>query len=198
MGYELQGRMAEVCTCETFCPCVAGLAPDGNVCEFNWVFHFDQGTIEGTDVSDLNLGIIGRLDGSPADGTVRAAVFVDDRSTDAQQEAVLAAFTGQLGGPLADLASLIGEVVTTERVGIEFEVDKGSGSFRTGKYAKGRIDAHSGPDGAPTAIRDFALAPLGSTAYASAATEFHLDAGEFGFDFAPNSGTQFEFHHVVA
>lgn len=198
MGYELQGRMAEVCTCASFCPCVAGLAPDGNVCEFNWVFHFDAGTIEGTDVSDLNLGIIGRLDGSPVDGTVRAAVFIDDRSSDEQQEAVLAAFTGQLGGPLADLASLIGEVAGTERVAIEFDVDQGSGSFRVGEYSKGRIDAYTGPDGSPTTMRDFALAPLGSTSYASAATEFEIDAGVYGFDFEPNSGTQFEFHHVVA
>jgi hypothetical protein len=198
MGYELEGRMAEVCTCQTFCPCTAGLAPDGNVCAFNWVFHFDRGTIEGTDVSDLNFGIIGVLDGSPVDGTVRAAVFVDERSSDAQQDAMLAAFTGQLGGPLADLASLIGEVVTTERVAIDFDVDKGSGSFRTGDRAHGRIDAHRSPDGQPTSMSDFALAPLGSKAYASAATEFHLDATDIGFDFAPRSGTQFEFHHVVA
>ncbi|MFP5322268.1 MAG: DUF1326 domain-containing protein [Acidimicrobiia bacterium] len=198
MGYELEGRMAEVCTCKTFCPCTAGLSPDGDRCEFSWVFHFDRGTVEGTDVSDLNLGILGTLDGSPVDGTVRAAVFVDERSSDAQQEAILAAFTGQLGGPLADLASLIGEVVAIERVPIEFDVDKGSGSFRTGDRARARIEAHRSPDGLPTSLSNFALAPLGSTAYAAAPTDFHLDAGDIGFDFTPNSGTQFEFHHVVA
>ena len=198
MGYELEGRMAEMCTCNTFCPCVAGLSPDGDVCEFSWVFHMDRGTIEGVDVSDLNMAMLGRLDGSPADGTARVAVFVDDRSTDEQQNALLAAFTGQLGGPLADVAALISEVVGPERVQIEFDVDKGTGTFRTGDFARGRIDAHQSPSGLPTAIHDFALAPLGSTAYASAATEFHLDAAEIGFDFSPNSGTQFEFHHVVA
>lgn len=198
MGYELRGRMAEVCTCQTFCPCVAGLDPDNRVCEFSWVFHFDAGTIGGTDVSDLNLGIVGRLDGGVTDGTVRAAVFVDERSSDGQHEAILAAFTGALGGPLADLASLIGEVVTVERAPIEYDVDKGSGRFRTGDVAKGELQAFTSPSGEPTTIRDFALTPLGTTAYAGMPKAFELHATDIGFDFKPNSATQFEFHHVVA
>ena len=198
MAYELKGRMAEVCTCQTFCPCVAGLDPDGRVCEFSWVFHFDHGSIGGTDVSDLNFGIVGRLDGGVSDGTVRAAVYVDERSTDSQQEAIMAAFTGALGGPLADLASLIGEVVTVERVAIEYDVDKGSGTFRTGTVAKAEIEAYTNPAGVPTSVRDFALSPLGTVAYASKPTSFELNATDIGFDFRPNSATQFEFHHVVA
>lgn len=198
MGYELEGRMAEVCTCQTFCPCVAGLDPDGQVCEFSWVFHFDRGMVDGTDVGDLNLGIIGRLDGGVSNGTVRAAIYVDERATGEQEAAIMAAFTGQLGGPLADLASLIGEVVTTERVAIEYDVDKGSGTFRTGDVARGRIEAHRNPDGLPTTMSDFALAPLGNKLYAATAAEFELNGADIGFDFRPNSGTQFEFHHVVA
>lgn len=198
MAYELEGRMAEVCTCETFCPCVAGLDPDGQVCEFSWVFHFDQGTIDGVDVRDLNLGIVGRLEGGPSNGTVRAAVYVDDKSSDEQQAAILAAFTGQLGGPLADLASLIGEVVTTERVEIEFDVDKGSGTFRTGDVVRGRLEPHRGPSGQPTSMEDFALAPLGNRLYAGLPSEFELHAQDIGFEFMPKSATQFEFHHIVA
>lgn len=198
MGYELKGRMAEVCTCKTFCPCVAGMDPDGGVCEFSWVFHFDQGTISGIDVGDMNFGIVGRLDGSPADGTVRAAVYVDERSSDDQHQAIMAAFTGELGGPLADLASLIGEVVATERVAIEYDVDEGSGTFRTGDVVSGGIEALRSPSGAPTTMTGFALAPLGTTAYAGLPTTFELHAGDIGFDFKPNSATQFEFHHVVA
>jgi len=199
MGYELEGRMAEVCTCETFCPCAAGLDPDGQVCEFSWVFHFDRGMIDGTEVSDLNLGIIGRLDGGvSSNGTVRAAIYVDERASDAQEQAIMAAFTGQLGGPLADLASLIGEVVSTTRVLIEYDVDKGTGSFRTGDVVSGRMDALRSPDGLPTTMSDFALAPLGSNLYAGTPADFTLDAADIGFDFEPNSATQFEFHHVVA
>jgi hypothetical protein len=198
MGYELQGRMAEVCTCQTFCPCVAGLDPDGNVCEFSWVFHFDAGEVNGVDVGDLNFGIIGRLDGGVSNGSVRAAVYVDERSSESQHQALMAAFTGELGGPLADLASLIGEVVAVERVPIEFDVHQGTGRFSTGDVMRAEMDAHRSPAGDPTTMHDFALTPLGSTLYAGRPTAFELHAEDIGFSFVPNSATQFEFHHVVA
>jgi hypothetical protein len=190
--------MAEVCTCMTYCPCTAGLEPDGGICEFNWVFHIDRGTINGVDVGGLNLGFIGRLDGSPVDGTVRAAVFVDDTADDAQHDALLAAWTGQAGGPLADLAALVGEVVAVERVSIDFDVTQGSGSFRTGDVAKAEIAALRGASGNPTTLTDFALAGvLGSPAYPGLPTAFRLEAAQYGFDFSPNSSEQFEFHYVA-
>jgi hypothetical protein len=57
-------------------------------------------------------------------------------ATSAQQEALLAAFTGKEGGPLADLAGLIGEVVAVERAPIEFDVPRALA--RSGSAAAGR------------------------------------------------------------
>ena len=45
------------------------------------------------------------------------------RSSDQQHEALLAAFAGDLGGPLADLAGLVDEVVAVERVPITHEAE---------------------------------------------------------------------------
>ena len=33
MGYQLQGRLLEVCTCNTLCPCWVGDDPDGGTCD---------------------------------------------------------------------------------------------------------------------------------------------------------------------
>lgn len=199
MGYELEGRMAEACTCKTFCPCTAGMEPDGGACEFSWVFHFDAGQIEGVDVAGLSMGMLGHLDGAPGvPETVRLAVFVDDLASEDQEQVLLGAFTGKFGGPLAELAGLVGEVVTVERAVIDFDVAEGSGSFAIGELARGEIEALRSPSGVPTTTRDFALSPLGSTAYASLPTSFELRAAHHGFTFVPKSATQFEFHHVVA
>lgn len=200
MGYQLTGRMAEVCTCHTYCPCSAGLEPDGGVCEFNWVFHMDHGAVNGVDVAGLNMGIIGHLDGRPGvPGTVRAAIFVDDASTPEQQEALMAAFTGQEGGPLAELATLIGEVVTVERMTIDFDVVQGTGSFRIGDVAKAEIAAHRGPDGTPTTLSNFALSGvLGGVAYPGMPVSHEMQAAQHGFDFSVNSSEQFEFAYATA
>lgn len=198
MGYELVGRMAEVCSCKTICPCTTGLEPDNGVCDFSWTFHFDKGAINDVDVAGLNLTLIGRLDGSPVDGTVRAGVFVDDASSEAQHGALIDAFTGQAGGPLADLASLVGEVVTVERVPIDFDVTDGTGSFRAGDIVSGAMEVHRSPSGTPTKLVDTALSGvLGSPAYISEPTSFDLNAEQHGFAIKPGSATQFEFHYVA-
>jgi len=197
MGYDLKGRMAEVCTCKTYCPCSAGLEPDGGVCEFSWVFHFDEGTLGDIDVSGLNVGILGRLTGSPGPGRARVLMLIDTAASDAAQAALIDLFSGQSGGPMADLASLVGELVGVERVPIEFDVDKGSGRFAAGTIFKAEVESLREPFGNPTKLVDFALSPvLGSTAYPGLPTSFAIDAAEYGFDFTVNSSEQFEFHHV--
>ena len=44
-------------------------------------------------------------------GGWKAAIYVDDRASQVQQDALLKVFTGQLGGDVANLAALIGDVV---------------------------------------------------------------------------------------
>ena len=197
MGYDLEGRMAEVCSCKTYCPCTAGLEPDGGACDFNWVFHFDRGTIGTVDVSGLNIGVIGRLVGSPGPGRARVLMLMDDLATEAQEQALTDVFSGQAGGPIADLASLIGELVGIERVPIEFDVKEGSGRFSAGDLFKAEIEAHREPFGQPTKMVDFALSPvLGSVAYPGVPTSHELNAGQYRFDLTARSSEQFEFHHV--
>lgn len=195
MGYELEGRMQEVCSCRTFCPCWAGLDPDGGTCDFEWIFHFDRGQINGVDVAGLNMGFLGHLPGNVFDGNVRLHVLVDDRADEAQQEALLAAFTGKVGGPLANLAGLVGEVTGVDRASIEFDVNKGSGRFRAGDRFEGEVEALRSMSGVPTTINDATLAPvLGSPAYPGTVLRHRLD----GRDASAGSATQSEFHYVTA
>jgi hypothetical protein len=196
VGYDLRGRMAEVCSCTTYCPCTSGLEPDGGACDFNWVFHVDTGTIGDVDVTGLNLGFLGHLFGAPGPGQARVAVLVDDRATGEQEAALLAAWTGEHGGPLAELASLVREVAFVERAEIEFDIDQGSGHFRIGDLSKAEVAAVTCPTGLPTTINNFPLSGvLGAVGYIGTPVSYHLEAGDHGFDLAPGTATQFEFHY---
>lgn len=197
MGYDLEGRLVEVCSCATYCPCTAGLEPDGGSCDFNWVFHVDRGTVGDVDVAGLNLGFIGRINGTPGPGTAWVMVLVDERASADQQAALLAAWTGKEGGPLADLASMVAEVVAVERAEIDFDVERGTGHFRIGELAGGGIAALTAPNGEPTTIVDSAMSGLlGRTAYIGRPTDYRLDAGRYGFALVPRSSAQFEFHYA--
>src|SRR6185437_13924321 len=53
------------------------------------------------------------------DGNWRLGVFIDAAASDDQAEKLGAVFSGQLGGPMAALAPLVGEPLGVERAPIE-------------------------------------------------------------------------------
>ena len=200
MGYELEGRLEEICSCQSLCPCWAGLDPDGGGnCGFSWIFHFDRGHINGVEVAGISMGFLGHVPGNFFDGNVRLQVLVDERASQSQQDALLAAFTGQAGGPLADLASLIGEVVAVERVPIEFDVDQGSGQFRAGHLFEGAVEGFRSQTGVPTTLNDTAVGfALGNRAYPGKVVQYRVTDDQHGLEFTPGQSTQTEFHYVTA
>ena len=62
----------------------------------------------------------------------KQVVFIDERASDEQCQAILDAYDGKLGGPLADLAGLIGETLGVERAAITHEVQDGRGRLTIG------------------------------------------------------------------
>src|SRR5512143_1968561 len=112
MAYDIEGRLLEVCTCNVLCPCWIGEDPDGGTCDSALAWRVDSGSIEGIDVSNLTVALSVHIPGNVLiPKSWKAAVFVDERATEEQQNALLGVFTGQKGGAIADLAGLIGEVV---------------------------------------------------------------------------------------
>jgi hypothetical protein len=74
-------------------------------------------------------------------------VVVDDQASDAQQQALVDVWSGKLGGPVADLAGLVGEVVAVERAPITYEIQEGKGTLKVGGYADAVMEPYRGPTG---------------------------------------------------
>jgi hypothetical protein len=170
--YTLEGRMLEVCTCDAICPCWVGLDPDGGSCDGTIAWYIDSGTVHGLDVSDRAIAVVAHLPGNPLAGNWKAAIYVDDRCSEEQQQAILDVFTGQLGGAVADLAGLIGEVVAVERAHVTFTVDGGAGTLRIGDVVEAELTPFQGATG-QTTLNDtvFSTVP-GSPAFPGTATLF--------------------------
>src|SRR2546421_6626944 len=109
-GYLLEGTLLEACSCGVLCPCWIGEDPDGGQCFAFNAYHFDQGSIDGVDVSGLNLVNIVHIPGNVlTPGSWKVVMVVDSHATQEQQEAIVGAYQGRFGGPLADLAGVVGE-----------------------------------------------------------------------------------------
>ena len=112
VGYELEGRMQEICSCKTFCP-VLGRPRSGrrDVRLRASLFHFDRGHINGVEVAGINMAFLGHLPGNIFDGGIRVKVLVNNAPRTPSRSSCWRPFTGKVGGQeLADLAGLIGEI----------------------------------------------------------------------------------------
>lgn len=179
--YTIEGRLLEVCSCNAPCPCWVGEDPDGGTCDSVLGWRVDQGVVEGVDVSGLTFALSVFIPGNVLAGNWKAVVYVDDAATPEQHEALLKVFTGQLGGAIADLAGLIGEVVAVERVPIRFDVEEGSGTLRIGEAAEADLVSFRGATGIGTAMHDTVFSTIpGSPAYLGKAKRFRRDAAAYG------------------
>ncbi len=154
MAYKVEGTLLEVCTCNILCPCWVGEDPDNPTCDSIMAYHVDSGQVNGTDLSGRTLALITDIPGNVMKGNWKAAVFVDDGANDEQQAAMVDVWTGKLGGPIADLAQLIGEVVSVERVPITYEIEKGKGTIKIGDFAEADMEPFRGPTGDVTTLNE--------------------------------------------
>jgi hypothetical protein len=126
VAWNLKGSYVETCSCDLICPCNASFAHGAtyDYCRVTLVFNIREGDIEGTDVAGLKVAAIADTPKVMTDGNWKLGVFVDENASDEQADKLVAVFGGQLGGPMAGLIPLVGEMLGVERVPIEV-VDDG-------------------------------------------------------------------------
>ena len=181
MGYKLEGDLLEVCNCNVLCPCWIGENPDNGTCEASLAYHFTKGEIDGVDVSGLTVATTVNIPGNVLEGNWRQSVYVDDKASDEQMEALLAVLKGDKGGPLADLAQLVGEVAQVRRAPISFDLKEGKGKYTVGDLVHAEMEPYKGPTGETTTLVESIFSTIpGSPAYVAKAEVFKLDDPSIG------------------
>jgi hypothetical protein len=134
MAWSLKGSYVETCSCELMCPCNLSLDHGAtyDFCRVTLAFDIREGEIEGTDIGGLKVVAIADTPKVMTEGNWRLGVFIDEQATEEQGEKLVQVFSGQLGGPMAGLVPLIGEMLGVERAKIEVHDDGLRHSVRVG------------------------------------------------------------------
>jgi hypothetical protein len=185
MAYQLEGRLLEACNCEVLCPCWVGEDPDPGTCDAVVAWHVDRGVIDGIDVSGRTIAIVNFIPGNIFDGNWKLVFFVDEAATPEQHEALLSVWTGERGGPVADLAQLYGEVIAVEQAPILFTIVEGQGTLRIGAAASPVVEAEMAPlqgaTGKSTTLADTVFSTIpGSPAYVGKTDRFRRKTSHYG------------------
>jgi hypothetical protein len=190
MAWNLEGSYFETCSCELMCPCNLSFDHGAtyDYCRVTLVFDIAEGEIEGTDVGGRTVAAIADTPKVMTDGNWRLGMFVDEDASDEQMEKLAAVFGGQLGGPMALLAPLVGEVLGVERAPIEVVEEGFRHSVKIGEVIDFEVEDIV-PFGVETGqpVRfDGMFHPVGSNLTMAEATRSQIDA--FGISYEGKTG----------
>lgn len=181
MGYKLQGDLLEVCTCNVLCPCWIGEDPDEGYCQSTLAYRFSEGAVDGVDVSGLVAAGQVHIPGNVLAGDWKRQIFISDSASDEQMSAIVDVLTGKKGGPLADLAQLIGEELEPQKAAITFELSEGKGTLLVGDSVEAVMEPYKGPTGQVTTLNESIFTTIpGSPAYVSKAEVFRMKNDAIG------------------
>lgn len=199
--YVLDGEILEACSCNSPCPCWVGDAPDGGTCEAFLAYHIERGQIRDEEVAGLSVVEITQVAGKMLDGHWRQVLLIDAQASHAQQQALAAAFSGQLGGPLADLAGLIDERLAVYAAPMSYQVQRGRGTLRVGELLYAEIVPYTDAAGRPTRMVDTRLPTIPDTfTYVAKAPvhRVHLPEQGMTWEFSGRNALQGDFHFETA
>lgn len=158
--WQVSGTYFEACTCTSMCPCVLLNAPTDDDCTAAIAWHIDAGTYNGISLDGFNAALLAYAPGHMLQTRWKVALYLDERASAVQQEAMGAIFSGQAGGPLSALAPLIGEVMGVKSVPIEFKADGNKRALRVGSVIAMDIAAVEGQGGKPVTIENVPMTPV--------------------------------------
>jgi hypothetical protein len=163
--WRIVGDWFDICSCSIPCPCEFAQAPTNNRCAGMLAWHIREGKYGDVGLDGLNLLALGTFEGNLWEGDTRATMgmFIDERASAQQREAMQTVFGGQAGGWPAKFAATIGEMRGIEFVPIAFEVADNLAywSAEIPGRVKGRAEALTGPT-TPPGKRVQTLNPPGS------------------------------------
>ncbi len=158
MTWNLKGQYFESCNCEAACPCVFLSPPTEEDCTVLVGWHIDSGQFEGTNLDGLNVALAVLSPGHMAKVQWKAALYLDDRATEAQAQALGAIFSGQAGGHPERLAGHIGEVLGAGPATIKFGSEGKQVSMTIDGVADVTIAAAGGQGGGDITVAGHPLA----------------------------------------
>jgi hypothetical protein len=148
-------------------------------------FHVDRGSFDDVNLDGLNFVVVAHTPGNMGEGNWKVGLLVDDGSTGAQQDALTAIVSGQAGGPMANIAPMIGEFAGVETAPISIEGSGKSWSVSAGSMVDQSLEGNAGLGGEQLYL-DGSGHPANTRLALASAKKSHVHA--FGIDWDQEDG----------
>ncbi len=123
----------QACNCDYGCPCEFSAPPTPGFCEGLGVWRIEKGDYDGLSLNGTGLGFAAKWPGAIHQGNGSVVLFVDEKASPEQRQALLEIGSGQAGGlPFEILATTFTTLLEPRFVPFDFRLDGLRSSVRLG------------------------------------------------------------------
>lgn len=146
-AWKVSGNYFEACNCDVACPCVFMSAPTTGECNLLVAWNIEKGKHGDLTLDGLSVALAVHSPGHMMKVKWDVALYLDERASAAQKDALAAIFGGQAGGEPGALAPFVGKVLGVRSAKIEFVARGKTRSLRIPNLAEMEIEALEGQGG---------------------------------------------------
>lgn len=124
-SWSLRADYLENCNCDLLCPCLFAVEPTEGDCNVPIAYHIREGHYGEVRLDDLTVVRLTIFPGPGlmSSGNQKMALYIDERASEAQHDALVNIFSGKAGGPLQRLQTLVTEFLGVKRMPITYTID---------------------------------------------------------------------------
>ena len=186
------------CNCDYGCPCEFSAPPSPGFCEGMGVWRIDQGEYDGLSLKGTGLAFAAKWPGAIHEGNGTVLLFVDEKASQEQRDALLAIGSGQAGGlPFEILATTFSTLLEPRFVPFDFHLDGLKSSVRLGDEFQIALEPIKNPvTGEPEQVTvNHGTGFIFKTAECASAREGKVQAKEMEFSYPNKAGFVARIHY---
>jgi hypothetical protein len=189
--WALEADFLQACSCDYGCPCEFSAPPTRGFCDGTGAWRITTGHFGDVALDGITVGFAARWPKAIHEGNGTLAVFIDERATPQQREALLTICSGKAGGlPFEILATTITKVLDPIFAPIEFNSNGRDSSVYIGKSLQVAMEPIKNPvTKEPESVRvDHGTGFIFKTAEAVSAKECRVDIPGLSFAWPDKAG----------
>ena len=120
--WSFKGDYFEACNCEVNCACVFGSPSHYDDCQVALAWHVDSGRYGEITLDGLNFALVARTPKMMSDGNWTAVIYLDEKASNDQREALRSIVSGDAGGGFGRRKAMITNLLGAKSVPINYQV----------------------------------------------------------------------------
>jgi hypothetical protein len=144
--WSLEADFLQACSCDYGCPCEFSAPPTRGFCEGTGVWNIIKGSFGSVSLDGIAVAFAAHWPKAIHEGNGTLALFIDERASAPQREAILTICSGQAGGlPFEILVNTFSKVLDPVFAPIEFNLNGRNSSARVGSHLSMEMEPIKNP-----------------------------------------------------